>query len=323
MLESLLNNRQAIGCDINPVAACVSQAKVNPPAQGALLARINELRKKYNDEKTECDAVIADEFFRLCFHEETLKQLLFLKANLAWRTDTRDGFLSALILGVLHGESHRTEMCLSNRMPRTISTKPDYSIRWWKQKDSRAPYRDTFAVIVAMIKFRFVSSPAALVGTVMEGDVRCAGNTFAQWRGQVKLIVTSPPYIDITNYREDQWLRLWFLGGDPRPHSTHIGSDDRHRNAERYWKFLHEAWHGIAPLLHQRCNIVIRIGGTRLSRTELSEGLHATLQNALNITVSLAETRTTDIIHGQRRSFASGGVAKSQVEHDFRFVAVT
>ena len=24
-----------------------------------------------------------------------------------------------------------------------------------------------------------------------------------------------PPYLDVTHFEEDQWLRLWFLGGPP------------------------------------------------------------------------------------------------------------
>jgi hypothetical protein len=320
VLESLLNNRHAIGCDVNPVAACVSRAKANPPSLDAVMIRIEDLKRKYDDEKREHDGVVADEFFRLCFHTETLSQLLFLRHHLNWRGDARDGFISAVILGVLHGESHRTAMCLSNRMPRTISTKPDYSVRWWKNKESLAPFRDTFQILRLMTNYRFASSPATIAGTVVEGDVRSAGEVFAAWQEQVKLVVTSPPYIDITDYREDQWLRLWFLGGHSRPQSTHAGSDDRHRNAERYWRFLQEAWSGIAPLLHRKCQLVIRIGGTRLSRAELSAGLQSTLETSLARGTSLAEMRTTDIVRGQRRAFTGSGKLKAQVEHDFRFV---
>ena len=38
-----------------------------------------------------------------------------------------------------------------------------------------------------------------------------AGETFPKLKGRVTDFITSPPYLDTTNYREDQWLRLWFL----------------------------------------------------------------------------------------------------------------
>jgi hypothetical protein len=45
-----------------------------------------------------------------------------LHAQLNWRNDRTDCFIDALALGCLHRESPRTELCFSNRMPRTIST---------------------------------------------------------------------------------------------------------------------------------------------------------------------------------------------------------
>lgn len=35
--------------------------------------------------------------------------------------------------------------------------------------------------------------------------------------GSVRCVITSPPYLDVTNFEEDQWLRLWFQGGPPKP----------------------------------------------------------------------------------------------------------
>src|SRR5258705_2335387 len=51
------------------------------------------------------------------------------------------------------------------------------------------------------------------------------------WRVQIKCtecVITSPPYLDVTNFEEDQWLRLWFLGGPPYPTRHRLASDDRH-----------------------------------------------------------------------------------------------
>ena len=36
-------------------------------------------------------------------------------------------------------------------------------------------------------------------------------------QSQVKLLITSPPYSNVTNYYYDQWLRLWLLGGPEYP----------------------------------------------------------------------------------------------------------
>ena len=125
ILESLLNGRKAIGCDTNPVAYCVSRAKAVPPDLDDVMARLKALELQFAGFSSHA-AEASDDFFNLCFHESTLQQVLFLRKRLAWREDNVDCFIAALALGCLHGESHRSAMYLSNRMPRTISTKPAY-----------------------------------------------------------------------------------------------------------------------------------------------------------------------------------------------------
>lgn len=322
VFESLLNGRRAIGCDTNAVAACVSRAKSDAPRLAALESRLTELELQYLD----CEVPNEedpDDFFKSCYHPSTLRQVLFLRSALNWRKNRADCFIAAVVLGSLHGESHRTKLCLSNRMPRTISTKPAYSVRWWKQRGCVAPKRDAFGILRAMVRYRFESTPPRLRGKVVEGDARDASKHFQDSHGRVKLIVTSPPYINITNYREDQWLRLWFLGGPPKPTSSHPQSDDRHRRPEEYWRFLTEAWGGISPLLSQKCNVVIRIGGSRLSKQELADGLLLSLKNASLSRSVLTETHSTEIKGGQRRSFTSSPSLSAGIEHDFRFLVAS
>ncbi|MCL5736611.1 MAG: DNA methylase, partial [Actinobacteria bacterium] len=90
-------------------------------------------------------------------------------------------------------------------------------MRWWKERGYTPPERDAFGILERIIAYRFDSKPASLVGSVVQCDARQARSHFAEHVGRVKLVVTSPPYLDVTNYSEDQWLRLWFLGGPDSP----------------------------------------------------------------------------------------------------------
>lgn len=315
VFESLLNGRQAIGCDINPVAVCLSKAKSEPPTLKAINARLVALEKRSRSFKSQAQE-LRDEFFTLCFHADTLRQLLFLKRALKWRDDPTDCFIAALALGCLHGESHKTELCFSNRMPRTISTKPAYSVRWWTDRRCLPPKRDVFTILAEIAAYRYASEVPTIKGRVVEGDARKASTLLRKYRGKVRLVITSPPYMDITSYHEDQWLRLWFLGGPSAP-DGHLGKDDRHRGPATYWKFMGEAWKGVVPLLQPSAQVVIRIGGSRLSEEELRAGLKASL-NASGRTFKLMESRRTVIKNGQRRVFQTAP-GKASVEHDFRF----
>ena len=77
------------------------------------------------------------------------------------------------------------------------------------------------------------------------------------------------------------------------------------------------AWTGIAPLLHESAQIVVRIGGTRLGAQELRAGLLASL-NSTGHKFKLQEYKQSDIKNGQKRMF-SAGPSKAGMEHDFRF----
>lgn len=319
VLESLLNGRKAIGCDTNPVAYCVSRAKASPPSLEDVVARLRKLESSSRFSTSSHPGRPDDEFFALCFHESTLRQLLFLRKRLRWRDNDTDCFIAALTLGCLHGESHRTELCLSNRMPRTISTKPAYSVRWWKAHGCLPPRRDVFTVLRTLARYRYESPLPLLKGRVVEGDARRAATLLRAYRERVRLMVTSPPYLDITDYHEDQWLRLWFLGGPATPIARQ-GRDDRHRGIAAYWKFIAEAWQGVVPLLQDNAQVVIRIGGSRLSQDELQVGLHESL-NASGRKFKLSEARKTEIENGQRRAFLASG--KAGVEHDFRYTLVS
>jgi DNA methylase len=316
VFESLLNGRQACGTDINPVAACVAGAKSDPPTLRAVLARLDELGDAF-DQTRPLDPHLSF-FFSVCFHPRTLAQILFLRSNLCWKTSRVDRFISAVTLGCLHGESHKSPNCLSNRMPRTVSTKPDYSVRWWAANKCEAPERDALAVLRNLCKFRLSEISVPLRGIVKLRDARRAGRSFPKLAGKVKLLVTSP-YLDTTDYQEDQWLRLWFLGGPEHP-ARSKSSDDRHTSALKYWEFLTEAWRGCFPLLHPKSVVVVRIGGTKLAKEELFAGL----QNSLVLALPEFRIRpihpglTTEIKNRQTNSFRPGTRSR-RFEHDFAF----
>lgn len=315
VFQSLLMNRPSAGVDINPVAACIAGAKSEPPTLIATLQRIDDLERGFSRRRAKRPP--ATEFFAFCFHEKTLQQVLFLRDALGWRTNKVDRFIAAVTLGVLHGESHKSERYLSNRMPRTISTKPDYSVRWWKERGLEPPERDAFVVLRDLAKFRYRVEPAPLSGAIKLGDARKAAKLFPKINGQVRLVVTSPPYLDVTDYAEDQWLRLWFLGGSASP-IARLYPDDRLTNKDAYWAFLQAVWSGVAPLLSPKSRVVIRIGG-RLTRDELAGGLKDTLKAALvDRKVTLRSEPTTSDVKGRQTNNFRPGVGPS-VEHDFVF----
>lgn len=267
LLEALLHGRFALAGDINPVAYCVSAAKASRPLLDRIHDQLDHLEESYYRASVgalEVERQALPPFFHKAFARETLRQLLFLRHRLDWRHAAEHQFIAALTLGHLHGESLRSPSYCSNQMPHSISTKPQYSLKYWREHRLRAPERDVFELLRDRAEYRLREGIPEPRGRVCLVDVRHAAGRFRSFAGSVTSVITSPPYLDITRFEEDQWLRLWFLGGPPRPTYHLVSKDDRYERAESYWKFLEESWRGIAPLLHKPATLVCRLGVGRL-----------------------------------------------------------
>ena len=315
VFQALLSGREAAGCDISPVAFVISRAKCDPPGRRAVLSRVRELEAQFKDSDASPHLAEVDDFFRLCFHERTRSQVFFLREALNWRKRKTDRFIAALALGALHGESHRSGRYFSNRMPRTISTKPGYSVRWWRNGRHRPPERDVFRVLEAMTSYRFASDPPAIRGDVKLIDARRAGESFVGIHGRVTDVITSPPYLDTTNYIEDQWLRLWFLGISVNCKLSR--GDHRHTSEDLYWAFLEEVWRGMAPVLAPVVRFVVRIGGRKVSIETARCRLKQSIEQGTGRKAQLLDAGvTTEIRKTQASVFRGRDLPKSH-EHDF------
>lgn len=311
--QSLLSSRRAICSDISPVAVCISRAKVQAPPQAEVHARLAQLRNEF--ERID-DPAHDDSFYNACYSRHTLFQLTYLRHRLDWRQDPRDCFIATLVLGRLHGESHRSSRYFSNRMPRTIATKPRYSIDWWKKNGYLAPERDVFRLLRSEMSYRYDTGRPSAVGEAEQADARDAARVFNAHLGSVKLIITSPPYLDTTHSLVDQWLRNWFIGGAMRPTKISRG-DDRHTSSENYWGFLEESWRGVRPLLAKEdMVIVVRIGSRKMSFDDARARLLTSLLVGIDRPVTLKSASTSEIVGSQLRSFRPNATGIKR-EHDF------
>ncbi len=303
--QALLMGRTAVASDINPVAYCVTKAKTNAPGVAAVRGRLTVLEAAYEPEAWTGAASVLPEFFHVCFASDTLKQILYLRNALSWRANPTDCMLGALILGVLHGESNKSPNYLSNQMPRTISTKPAYSVRWWRERGFVAPNRDCFELLRHAITFRYASKPLESTARMFNQDIRKLPYEAFKLRRKMRLAVTSPPYFNVTNFEEDQWLRLWFLGGPPHPTRKLISTDDRHERTPAYWDFICDMWRVLGFLMDTRSNVVIRLGARKLKPKQMVSRLQGTSRFA-GRDVKLVTWETSPLKRRQTRAFRPG-----------------
>ncbi len=300
--QALLMDRRAVGNDINPVAFCLTKAKLGAPVKSSVLRRVGELERGFDMRSWEPRRRVLPKFFHLAFSRSTLRQLLYLRATLDWRRSRVDAMIASLTLGSLHGESERYNTYLSNQMPRTISTKPDYSVRFWERHGFVAPERDVFALLRDRASYRYESDAPRGKARAFNLDMRELPRV--ELLGPVKCVVTSPPYLNVTDFGEDQWLRIWFLGGESHP-MRGISRDDRHRGVDNYWRLIADMWRMLSTIVAPNASVVVRLGGKGLDPDQLV----GTLAGAAKVAarrVHTVEHSVSEIAKRQTDAFRPG-----------------
>jgi hypothetical protein len=319
LFQGLLMDRRAVATDTNPVAYCLTAAKAALPTLADLLRELDQLAGAFGRSRSAARRAARKslpEFFGRAFYWTTLEQVLFLRATLCWRDDPTHTFIAALVLGCLHGEMGKPFEYFSNQMPRTISTKPAYSLRYWRTRGLYPRKRDVFAILRQRAEYRLARGAPSGHGVVALADARDAAKHFPFLRGAVRAVITSPPYFDATNFEEDQWLRLWFLGHEPRPTYRRLSADDRHTSRDGYWRFLREAWTGIAPLLTPEAVLVCRMGGRGLSGREVKRGFTEGIRHVFPHATPLRPAARSAITRRQTDTFRPGSLG-CRYEYDF------
>ena len=303
--QALLMNREAVCSDINPVAYCITKAKTNSPKKTKVMNKINVLNDTYDGSEYQNKKNELPEFFKYAYDENVLLQIIYLRESLNWRGSTIDAMIAALVLGSLHGESQKSNCYLSNQMPHVISTKPNYSIRYWKKHRLHPPKKNVFELLRNRLEYRYKSKPTERRAKVLLTDIRELPFRKMKDYGEIRYVITSPPYMNVTSFEEDQWLRLWFLGGEPIPKRGQVSRDDRHSNASSYWMFISDMWRVFGNILGKRANIVIRIGGKNASPEKLTSCLLATSIFSKR-KVSLISSEVSEIKKRQTNTFRPG-----------------
>ena len=222
----------AVAADINPVAWLYTKTKTDPhPRLGGVKQRIAEVFESATDD----DRQPEDEFQEMAFCSGVLGFINAARRELHWQRKRLDRTVAALLTQHLHGKLGNG---LSNQLRQARAMAPDYCVRWWRSNGLECPPEiDACRFLQRRAEWRYAKGIPKPIGTkrpkVVLGDAATALPDSLEEAG---LVVTSPPYRGVTNYRADNWLRLWALGvGACRPDWR---TDQKFANAERYEETL-------------------------------------------------------------------------------------
>jgi hypothetical protein len=266
LLEAALNQRHPAGCDINPLSRALVLPRLDPPTLADVQRRLSELSLEWT-------AALPDDLLTF-YHPTTLRQICALRAHLMEKEatgaiDPVDEWIRMVTLNRLTGHSPGFLSVYTLPPNQAVSVKAQRKIN--ADREQTPPERDLQAIILKKTKSLLadVDQPtrAILRRARARSRFHVGSSTDAFWDADsVQLVVTSPPFLNVVDYADDNWLRCWFCG---------ISANDvpisLHANLHAWQRFVSSAFRQFGRLLRPGGFIAFEVGEVRGGRTRLEE----------------------------------------------------
>jgi len=321
-IEAALLGRVPFGNDINPLSLTFTRPRLHPPTLAQIEARLREINLADHDEFPE-DLLVF-------YHPETLRSICALKKyflQASRQTEatphplTRpDGHSRAFGRGEGQGEelddlSTDAWLCmvalnrLTGHSPGFFSVytlPPNQAVSVISQRKINAKRnqipsrRDVIKLILKKSKQLLGDVTPEVFHTLQSVEQRArftnatADATHELPADSVSLVVTSPPFLNIVQYADDNWLRCWFLGIDPASVALTV---PRKLNAwaAAMTKVFHELHRVLKPGGHVAFEVgEVHGGKTKLEETVLPCGIAAGLEPLLVLINDQKFTKTAN-----------------------------
>ncbi len=209
-IEAALLGRNFITNDINPLSTLFVIGRLHPPSIQEITDRLYS--------KIESDTEIDKIDLSMFYEYETLKEIndlrnYFIKKKLN-NYDNTDHWIKMVATNRLTG--HSKGFFSVYTLPPNQATSAKRQIQINLKRNQTPEYKDTKEIIIKKSKqlLRNISDqqiknldkvrPASLI---LQTDASITKQIPSK---SVTLTVTSPPFLDIVNYAQDNWLRCWF-----------------------------------------------------------------------------------------------------------------
>ncbi|HEX3002483.1 MAG TPA: DNA methyltransferase [Methanoregula sp.] len=214
VIEAGLMGRSVVANDINPLSRVMTEPRFFPPDPAQVKNRLLLIPTEGSR---------ADIDLSMFYHPATEAEIVALREYLlarkkAHRDDMVDRWIAMVATNRLTGHSKGFFSVYTLPPNQAVSMASQERIN--KKRGQKPAYRDTREIILTKTKslLRTLAveeqrnlARAGKSARLLSEDAR---NTKEIPDESVDLTVTSPPFLDIVQYREDNWLRCWFNGLD-------------------------------------------------------------------------------------------------------------
>jgi DNA methylase len=290
-LQAKVDGRRAICNDLNPLAYVLSRAKLEPPTWESAHGFLDVLQRDYLRTTHNAPDVSGD--IRMLYHDNTLKQICFVRKRLLstpiteWSSE--ELMVGGALAGIMHGAWRRDDSSqyLSISMPNTFSMSPAYVAKFIRENGLKKIDQNVFDCLRNKLARLYVDDISGTTGRAYHSDASRLLSGRSLRPRSVDLVVTSPPYLQVVNYGTSNWIRLWLLGMDSVGREQGAGRkqlnealDHRHTYGS-YCEFMLRTVLGIQRVLKRDGVAVLVIGDVKDPDKEKPLSLAAQLWEAI------------------------------------------
>ena len=266
LLEAFLLERIPKGNDINPLSKALISPRLNPPTIDAIQDRLEQI------DLSESVEVYDD--LKHFFHEDTLREIISLKEYFLYRErhgvlDTVDMWIRMVAINRLTGHSGGFFSVYSLPPNQAVSAKRQAKINI--QRNQIPEYRPIKPRILKKSKsllrnWQLQFSKSLDIDSMI--FVKESSNVSGISDNSVQLVVTSPPFLDVIDYKSDNWLRCWFIGID----SSEI-EISQIKSIEEWEKMVIDSLKDIHRILKPNGYVAFEVGEVRGGKVLLEENV--------------------------------------------------
>lgn len=295
LIEAALMGRRPFGCDVNPLSRVLCEPRLRPPSLDEVDASLRAVDFADADETPE-DLLVF-------YHPDTLRQIAALRRHLLARERAgtltpADRWIRMVAVNRLTG--HSTGFFSVYTMPPNQAVSPRAQAKINARLKQAPSFRDVAAIILKKSRslLRDVTAGTRAELETVAGQARMvtgdSSDTPTFQANSVALAVTSPPFLDVVDYKSDNWLRCWFSGIDAAAVPVTLA---KHVDA---WKAfvagtLRELRRTLRPGGHVAFEVgEVRGGALRLEEAVIPAGVSAGLEPVLVLVNAQRFTKTAN-----------------------------
>ncbi len=269
IIEAGLLNRKVIGNDINPLSIILSEPRF-------LIPDLNEL-KKYLESIPVYKNLKAEIDLSMFYHNDTESEIVSLKNYLLEKSlsdslNDFDKWIRMVATNRLTG--HSKGFFSVYTMPPNQAVSSERQIRINEKYNQKPEYRNAKEILLNktknLIKDITPSDKKRLEKTYktalfINTDARSTKIIPDEF---VQLTVTSPPFLDVVHYAQDNWLRCWFNGIDVNEIEKRITMS---KTLEQWQTVMQAVFNELFRITKQGGYVAFEVGEVKNGKVNLDE----------------------------------------------------